>query len=330
VGAEAPESLTETRSIRSPWRIASTINMQGMMALMKKLLFIVFICLTFSPNAFSCTLWSAQGDDWVQGGGALIAKNRDWIADHRQVLKLVIPKHGYRYFGIHAEGNDEPGLKAGINEKGLVVVSSTAGSISRKLRKESDRTKGLLAKLLNESDSVDSALKKERMFVGPRNIMLADKTKIAVIEIGLNGEYSVAVKQNGVLTQTNHYLDEKLLKSNEKTGESSRRRRQRIEELLRNHAKPYSLDDFIAFSEDRNDGPDNSIRRTSSTPKKAVTLSVWIVYFPKNGHPQLYVRLANPKEEEKTSRLNLDDVFYDHKRGAWLSDFERTLLPPPL
>ena len=121
-----------------------------------------------------------------------------------------------------------------------------------------------------------------------------------------------------------------LLKFNEKTGESSRRRRQRIEELLRNHAKPYSLDDFIAFSEDRNDGPDNSIRRTSSTPKKAVTLSVWIVYFPKNGHPQLYVRLANPKEEEKTSRLNLDDVFYDHKRGAWLSDFERTLLPPPL
>jgi hypothetical protein len=280
-----------------------------MMARMKKLLFMAFLCLTCSPNAFSCTLWSAHGDDWVKGGGALIAKNRDWIADHRQVLKLVTPKHGYRYFGIHAEGNDEPGLKAGINEKGLVVVSSTADSIPRKLRKESDRTKGLLVRLLNESDSVDSALKKERMFVGPRNIMLADKTKIAVIEIGLNGEYSVAVKQNGVLTQTNHYLDKKLLKFNEKTGDSSRRRQQRIAALLCNHAKPYSMDDFIAFSQDRNDGPDNSIWRTGSTPKKAVTLSVWIAYLPENGHPRLYVKLTNPKEEEKTSRLNFEDVF---------------------
>jgi isopenicillin-N N-acyltransferase-like protein len=276
---------------------------------MKKLIFIIFIYLTSSQSAFSCTLWSARGDDWVKGGGTLIAKNRDWIADHRQVLKLVAPKHGYRYFGIHVKGNDEPGLKAGINEKGLVVVSSTAGSISKKLRKESDTTKGLLVRLLNESDSVDSALKKERIFVGPKNIMLADKTKIAVIEIGLNGEYSVAVKQNGVLTQTNHYLDEKLLKFNEKTGESSRRRQQRIEELLRNHAKPYSMGDFIAFSQDRNDGPDNSIRRTGSTPKKEVTMAVWIVYLPENGHPRLYVKLANPKEEEKTSRLNFEDVF---------------------
>lgn len=276
---------------------------------MKPLLLILFICLTGAAEALSCTLWSAHGNEWVSGGGSLIAKNRDWIADHRQVLQMVTPSQGYRYYGIHAEGNDEPGLKAGINEKGLVVVSSTAGSISRKRRKEADRTKGLLVKLLAANQSVDSALKKENLFVGPRNIMLADKTKIAVIEIGLNGEYAVAVRQNAFLTQTNHYLDAKLLKFNENRGESSHVRRQRIETLLRGGARPYAMDDFVSFSRDRHDGPDNSIWRTGSTPKKQATLSAWIVYLPENGPPQLHVRLANPGEEERTYRLSLDDVF---------------------
>jgi len=40
-------------------------------------------------------------------------------------------------------------LKAGINEKGLTVTSSTAGSLPKAQRDEPDRTKGLLAKLLH-------------------------------------------------------------------------------------------------------------------------------------------------------------------------------------
>ena len=30
-----------------------------------------------------------------------------------------------RYYGLFATGNEEPGLKAGVNEKGLVVVSAS-------------------------------------------------------------------------------------------------------------------------------------------------------------------------------------------------------------
>lgn len=274
-----------------------------------RILLTALICLAAPPRLFSCTLWSAHGEEWVKGGGTLIAKNRDWLPNHRQVLKTVSPARGYRYFGIHAEGNDQPGLKAGINEKGLVVVSSTAGSLSRAHRDEPGRTKGLLPKLLMENQSVDSALQKASLFFGPRNIMLADKTKIAVVEIGLNGEHSVTVKQNTFLTQTNHYLGTKLLKFNEKTGESSRIRRQRIEELLRGRQRPCSMDDFDAFSRDRNDGPDNSIWRTGSTAKRERTLSVWIAHLPESGDPQLYIRLANPHEEGKSHRLGLETIF---------------------
>jgi hypothetical protein len=275
----------------------------------KTITLIVLLLFSIAQNALSCTLWSASGDYVVKGGGTLIAKNRDWVPDHRQVLKTVTPKTGYRYFGIFAEGNDDPGLKAGINEKGLVVVSSTAGSIPAKLRAEPGRTKNLMVKILREFDGVDSALKDEKIFVGPRNLMLADGIKIAVVEIGLNGKQAVTVKKEGVLTQTNHYLDEKLLKFNQKIGLSSSLRHKRIEELLRNQGRPYVPDDFIAMSGDREDGPDNGIWRSGSTPKRERTLSTWIVHSPVNGSTQLYVKIANPNENEKIHRLKLEDLF---------------------
>jgi hypothetical protein len=86
-----------------------------------------------SRAAESCTLWAAVGEA-TRGGGSLVVKNRDWRPDHRQEIKRVTPKQGFRYFGLFATGNDEPGLKAGVNEKGLVVVSATAPYWRRELK----------------------------------------------------------------------------------------------------------------------------------------------------------------------------------------------------
>ncbi|MPM99375.1 hypothetical protein SDC9_146566 [bioreactor metagenome] len=69
------------------------------------------------------------------------------------------------------------------------------------------------------------------------------------------------------------------------------------------------MDKFISFSNDRNNGPDNSIMRTGSTPKKSRTLSTWAVSIPKEGAPELYVKLLNPGENEKVIRINADDAF---------------------
>jgi len=63
-----------------------------------------------------------------------VVKNRDWWPDHRHEIKRVTPKPGFRYYGLFATGNDEPGLKAGVNEKGLVVVSATAPYWRRELK----------------------------------------------------------------------------------------------------------------------------------------------------------------------------------------------------
>ena len=63
------------------------------------------------------------------------------------------------------------------------------------------------------------------------------------------------------------------------------------------------------MSADREGGPDNAIWRTGSTPVKERTLSSWIVYSPADGPPELYVKIANPQEEERIQRLNFKDLF---------------------
>jgi hypothetical protein len=74
--------------------------------------------------------------------------------------------------------------------------------------------------------------------------------------------------------------------------------------------EPLTMEDFIKFSGDKNDGPDNSIWRTGSTPQKTRTLATWIVEIPKNDVPTLYVKCANPGEEEKTYEVKLEDKLW--------------------
>jgi isopenicillin-N N-acyltransferase like protein len=276
---------------------------------MKKIILFFLFIITFPENSTPCTLWSASGKDFVKDGGTLIAKNRDWVPDHSQYLKNVTPKHGFRYFGLFAKGNDDPGLKAGINEKGLVVVSSSAGSVPKIDRNENNKTVGLMTKLLSDCESVDSVLKKEKLFIGAKNLMVADKNQVAIIEIGLNGEYSIRTEKNGTLTHTNHFIDDKMLKYNKKIGKSSSIRFNRINEILCNASKPFTLEDFIAFSEDQTGGPDNSIWRTGSSPKEEKTLSTWLVYLSGNDKIQVFVKIANPGEEKKIFTFKFEDLF---------------------
>lgn len=260
-----------------------------------------------SGRAMACTLWAATGDA-VAGGGSLIVKNRDWEPDHYQELRLVTPSSGYRYYGLFADGANK-GLKAGINEKGLVVVSATAGSIPSRDRRKMQYTPALSAKLLRECDSVENALTKTDLFVGPQILMLADSKGIATIEIGPGGNYSIKQQDSGVLTHTNHYIADQMLEFNRSIGTSSSIRYQRINELLHSSSQPYTLDTFIDISRDKNDGPDNSIFRTGSTPKKPRTMAVYAAALPPDKAPVLFVRLYQIGQDEQIIKIKLEDVF---------------------
>ncbi|MHC1717733.1 MAG: C45 family autoproteolytic acyltransferase/hydrolase [Acidaminococcaceae bacterium] len=279
------------------------------MIILQKLLLNLLITITmfFSVPVEACTLWAVNGS-MVDDGGTLIVKNRDWEPNQYQVIKFVPAKDGYSYFGLYAEGT-AAGMKAGINEKGLVVVSATAGSIPSKERKNMPNKAGSMTKLLKECASVEEALTRTDLFLGPKILMLADKKSVATIEIGPEGKFSIDKKQNDYICHTNHYVTEDMLNFNKKIGQSSEKRYERICQLLDDASRPFSLDVFLNFSSDQNDGPDDSIFRIGSTSAKTRTMAVWAVSIPMQGSPEVYIRILNPNEEEKSCKIIADDFF---------------------
>ncbi|MBB5143456.1 carcinine hydrolase/isopenicillin-N N-acyltransferase family protein [Desulfovibrio intestinalis] len=275
-------------------------------------MFILFFLLA-APAVKACTLWAAAGNV-VQGGGTIIIKNRDWTPGESQRLEIFRPAGGYSYAALMAtreivkstgrqEEIDRP--VAGINEKGLTVISAAASSLPRRDRQAAGGNTKLMAQILNLCATVDDAMALDRSrFRGPLFLMLADKNKIAVVEIGLEGMVAWRTQTNGVLYHTNHYLEPALQRFNRSIGESSTARYARIAALLQNSPTPYTFSDLLAFTRDQDAGPDDSIWRTGSTPTSTRTVAVFAVSQPKSGEAEIYVRLleeGKPEHEETYS-----------------------------
>lgn len=273
---------------------------------MKTVCLLCCLLLFWPSGVQACTLWAVAGD-MTQGSGTMLIKNRDWNPDHQQELKLVTPTQGYRYFGLFASGTF-PGLKAGVNEKGFTVVSATASSIPRAERDRLPKRKGSLSELLKTCATVDEALSRKELFHRPQFLMMADKEKIAYVEIDPQGVYAIRSEVKGTLYHTNHYIEDALKSANRKVGKSSALRYERISTLL-DTCKFYTPEDFISFSQDQAAGPDNSILRTGGKPGAARTLATWMVHLPASGEASVYVRLANPGQAVAIRQFRLIDIF---------------------
>lgn len=256
---------------------------------MKKIMsFIVFFTLlAYNMVSDACTLYAAQGNI-VESGGAIIAKVRDFKPEPQE---LRINKKGkYAFWGLYAGENLEKMIvKAGVNEKGLVAVTATAGSIPSKERK-SYKSAPCIRRMLQNHTTVEDALKDASLYLGPKYVMLADSREIACVEIGVNGETSIERKRNGVLTHTNFYLAPIFSELNKKISSSASVRYLRINELLEDAKKPYTLEDFICFSEDRNAGPDTSIWRDGSSATITQTLAAFIVELKQDGDFKVWIK----------------------------------------
>lgn len=283
---------------------------------LKPLVLALAFSLTTAPAVSACTLWAAANSA-VAGGGTLIAKTRDWTPNENQKVVSFAPAKGYRYAALIAAASQPDDSAAsrrkgrntgGINEKGLAVVSASASSIPTHERRSMRSTNNLLRMLLSECASVDEALAKSAFFVGPRFLMLADVTKIAMVEIGDDGKHHITVRDTGTLAHTNHYLAPEMQAWNKRVLPSTRTRLQRITELLAaGEGTPFVMDDFIRMSQDRNAGPDNSIFRTGSKPAGTRTLAVLIMRVAPGQSPAMYVRLLTQGKPEEVNTIRLAD-----------------------
>jgi len=272
-------------------------------------LYVLFFLFTHATSLKACTLWAAAGAS-TKDGGTLIAKNRDKEPSQHGELRVVARK-GHRFLGLYyADAEKRRSIAGGINETGLCLLGASAGSVPREERNKGGR--GLSEHILISFNSVDAVLKNQKIFAGTHPVfyIIGDRSKIATVEVAPGGKFRVRSTDNGILCHTNHYLDEKFLRANDKIGTSSLARLKRILQLMTTHASPFTFEDFKTFSEDRHDGPDRSIWRTGSTPEKERTLATWIASIPRKGPPALYVRLANTGEPQRTYTLKLDSSFW--------------------
>lgn len=260
----------------------------------------------------ACTLWGAAGSA-AACGGTIAAKNRDWQPDHSQRLEITRPRKGHAYLGLIAVGGDDPGIKGGINDQGLAVISASAGSIPKARRKTQAAARGIIRKILSRHATVDQAVADRALFASSRAqaLLLSDRGRLAVVEIGLRGESAVQVQADGTLAHANHFTQEPLTAQNQSISRSSRVRLARIQELLGERKPPYAPADFKAMSCDQSAGPDDSLWRTGSTPEKTRTLSTWIAEIPPQGPPKVYVKLADPGTVPRERELTLDAAFWD-------------------
>lgn len=268
----------------------------------------LFVMLAGSLHA--CTLWGAAGSD--ASGGTIISKNRDWKPDHTQVLKMRRGEKGHAYFGlctVYAEKSTE-GVVAGVNEKALAVFTAAAGSMPSSMWKNRPVNRIVTSTLLEGYATCDEVLaNKDAIFssMRPAFIMISDCKKILMVEVALDGKYTIETIENGYAAHTNHFLEETLAQFNVNISESSLTRLDRIKHLLNVSPRPCTTDSFAVMSRDQHDGPDNSLWRTG---KVARTLASWIVETPACGAPKLRVVIANPGQKEETHVFVLDERFW--------------------
>jgi hypothetical protein len=118
------------------------------------------------------------------------------------------------------------------------------------------------------------------------------------------GLVAVKVSDGGALYHTNHYLTPQLSWANQQAYPSSKTRSRRIEHLLRGR-HPLTFADFLDFSQDRNNGPDNSLNRLGSTAAETRTLATFVVQLGE-GAPHVFVRMTNPGEADKVVNFILE------------------------
>jgi hypothetical protein len=259
--------------------------------------------------AYGSSLWAAAGDA-VRDGGALVGKNYDGQPVHCE-LRMVIPKQGIVYLGVFPpHGRKGQGPLAGINAKGLAVVSAAPETLSD--ARMSPSAERITERLLTGFETVDALLSAPHLFKKgfPVFCIIADRAKIALIEVSPHGEVAVKSTENGIIVHTNHYITDGFLSLNKKADKISELRLERLDSTLKGAAAALTVDDFINASKDKGSGAQDAIFRLDGPPGTERTLASWVLRLPKSGAPELYVALFGADGTGMEYDFNLDQPFW--------------------
>lgn len=270
----------------------------------------------------ACTLWAAAGNS-VAKAGTIIAKNRDWEPVNSQELRLVRLDKGFRFIGLYDKNSRESGLKAGVNEYGLVAVNAAAPNINLCHR---TNTIDLMERILSDCKTIHEVFNHRDWFHGSRFLLLADRKTLMAVEIGPNSLFTTKTTDSGTFCHTNHFIEPDFKKYNSyPINESSLARLSFIQNYLRTQKK-FNFNDFIKISRSDRNGPDNSLWRRGKNPDSPRTMATFIVYQPIRGRAVLFVRFANLHAKIKEYHLDLNSLFQYSKSIPVSNFYEQKIL----
>ena len=287
---------------------AMTISQISLRAFIQALVVSVLLAFFHMP-VYGSTLWGAAGSR-VNGGGVLIGKNYD-SGSGSCVLRMVIPRQGISYFGLFPlPGRKGQGPIAGVNEKGLTIITASPDSLA--LTRGKPPTELIIEQLLTGFDTVDALLSAEKVLRDGPSVfyVVADRSKVALIEIAPRGAKAVRTIDSGILFHTNHYIDDSLLALNKRSHNNSQMRLEHMDLVFNGLPGPLTMDDFIRIGEDKGAPPGESIMRPPGPPGTARTLATWVLFLPKSGPPELHASFLGTEEVMREYDSKLDRAFW--------------------
>ncbi|OGM08125.1 MAG: hypothetical protein A2008_00755 [Candidatus Wallbacteria bacterium GWC2_49_35] len=302
--------------------------------------------LSAADGGGECTLAGAAGY-FAMEGGCIVLKNRDRNTRFVQSLDFVKEDGGYFFIGvknISAAEKDRLAYTMGINEKGLICVSSSPPNkinFNFRGRKYEVYHPGMiLSKIATVDEFVEMVLKAGKIG-SAMNYIVADSKKMCLVEAVDEIHYDYKIVVNGTVCQTNHYHMEKMLKyQGMPLNPSSANRLARAKELVIGSGKTVSVSDFMAAAADHGRAAEyndlNICRHPDSDygSKKfdGGTISSMILVSRPGEPPHAYVAIGQPCTAgyERLSIINgacavnpLKKVLYNSGAANMAADFTR-------
>ena len=274
-------------------------------------LFVIYL-VAYQASSLACTSWATLSNT---GQSIFMAKNRDRTFKYPQSLRMFRgEKHDF--FALTedrptANGEQQHLVKAGINDRGLAVVSLGAATLPESERRGSVRS--VMAEILFSYETVAEVLQHANEIFPkskPKFYGLVDRARFVYVEVGKDGEFKVLESPNSPLFHTNHFLSPELAKFNVRPYPSSTIRLQTVKELMERAAGGFDFEKFISIRLNRDhcsDNSDNCIFRIKSASSESIqTIASWIIEIPKSGPPHLVVYLLKDPLDDKWTSHSFD------------------------
>ena len=262
----------------------------------------------FMPD--ECTMMMAMGDS-TASGNTIYLKNSDKVGGKQlvgekyhsykeiNVIKFEKSEDGTNIIGVAAAG--ETGLKMGINDKGVATGSNISRTTELKNKKvDLTRIRALdRAELLRRGLYYPNALEAgkaildeilENPMATPGNVHFADASGVYLLE-GSYDRVAVQHLQQGIAVRANGFVLMREL--NDPNDISTQARFIRSSNLLQENKGGLTMDKFVQFSQDHENGPGlNSICRHNADFAQETSLSASVMEIDRNSPANSKIKIA--------------------------------------